>query len=364
MRRLLVVILFAACLLVAPLLVIAAARHSFGPPTTRLGQWQVLEYSARLLWADGLLTRAPSQQGTEIDFEVEQGESVESICQRLQTDGLITDARVLKDYLIYTGKDTTLQAGNYKLSASRSMVDLAGQMQDATPTEVPFVVLAGWRIEEIAEALPTSGLTIEPAEFVAAAAGHPAAYEFLAGATTTEGFLYPDSYVLSRGTSARELVEAMVRNFDQRLTQQLRDAFARQGLSVYEAVILASIVEREAVRLEEAPLIASVYLNRLRAGMRLDADPTVQYAIGFNPSQQTWWTNPLSYDDLKIPSPYNTYIVGGLPPAPISNPGLEVLSAVADPASSAYYYFQAQCDRSGFHAFSETFEEHLSHLCP
>ena len=128
-------------------------------------------------------------------------------------------------------------------------------------------------------------------------------------------------------------------------------------------MILASIVEREAVKDEEKPLIASVYLNRLKIGMKLDADPTVQYALGFDFTNGTWWKNPLSLNDLQFDSPFNTYIYAGLPPAPIANPGLNSLQAVAFPAETPYYFFRAKCDGSGFHFFSETFEEHVANGC-
>ena len=109
---------------------------------------------------------------------------------------------------------------------------------------------------------------------------------------------------------------------------------SNRDLTVYQAVTLASMVEREAVHEEEQPLIASVYLNRLKIGMKLDADPTVQYAIGYNILQQTWWTNPLSLLDLQVNSVYNTYIYAGLPPTPIANPSLGALRAVAFPAET------------------------------
>src|SRR5262249_5543287 len=144
----------------------------------------------------------------------------------------------------------------------------------------------------------------------------------------------------------------------------LKDGFQKQGLTVYQAVTLASIVEREAVHDEEKPLIASVYLNRLRNNMKLDADPTVQYALGYDFIQGTWWKNPLSLDDLQFNSTYNTYIYTGLPPAPISNPSLDALRAVALPAETNYYFFRAKCDDSGYHIFAETFEEHLANVCP
>jgi UPF0755 protein len=147
------------------------------------------------------------------------------------------------------------------------------------------------------------------------------------------------------------------------MTAELREGFARQGLTVYQGVTLASLVQREAVEAEEQPIIASVFLNRLNAGMKLDSDPTVQYALGYNPVQQTWWTNPLSAVDLQIDSTYNTYARVGLPPGPIASPGSEALRAVAYPSQTPYYFFRAQCDGSGLHFFAETLEEHIANGC-
>ncbi len=339
------------------------ARRTYGPPAKWLTSIQVLEYSARLLWADGLLTRPLDARAAEQDFVVQPGESADSICDRLEQQGIVSDGRVLRDYLIYTGQDTTLQAGDYRLGAAMDLLEIARKMQDATPSDVEFVLLPGWRIEEVAATLPTSGLGIDPEEFIRAAHSPRAGYDFLEGVNTLEGYLYPGSYIFARSTGVSDLLDALVRRFAQQLPG-LRDQLAREDLSVQDAVILASIVQREAVVPEEAPLIASVYLNRLQAGMRLDADPTVQYALGFNAGQETWWTNPLSLEDLQVDSPYNTYRRFGLPPGPISNPGPDALRAVAEPSASDYYYFNARCDGSGYHVFSASFAEHLASLCP
>ncbi len=365
MRAPVLVLLAVGCLLVAALLgVPAMARQNYGAASPTLSPIQVWQYSASLLWADGLLTKPLAAGAPEVDFQVQQGESVTSICNRLAQAGIARDAWMMRDYLIYSGLDTSVQAGLYRLGAGMSVVDLAHRMQDATPADVRFVILPGWRMEEIAASLPTSGLDITPTEFiVAASASHPG-FGFLAGADTVEGFLYPDSYVLPRTIASNDLVEALVRNFQLHLSADLQEGFQRQGLSVYQAVTLASIVQREAVKPEEAPIIASVYLNRINSQMRLDADPTVQYAIGYNPLQATWWTNPLSLDDLKFSSPYNTYVVDGLPPAPISNPGAAALEAVGAPADTPYFYFNARCDGSGYHDFAQTFDEQLGNLCP
>ena len=357
-----VLLIFALAFGSAAVLPYFAGRY-YGPAASWLTIPQLIEYSARLLWADGLLTKPLDADAPEREFEVRPGETVASVCHRLEQQGFLKDGGALRDYLIYTGLDTSLQSGSFRLSAAMSPVAIARSMQDATPQDVDFVVLAGWRIEEIAAALPTSGLAIEPAVFIKAAHWGRASYDFLDGANTLEGFLFPDTYILPRTSGVSELLDMLLRGFDQHLRTDLRQEFATRGLSVRDAVILASIVQREAVREEESPLIASVYLNRLQAGMPLGADPTVQYALGYNFAQQTWWTNPLSLEDLKIESPYNTYQVIGLPPGPIANPGLMALEAVAEPASSSYLYFHARCDGSGWHVFSQTFDEHLASLC-
>jgi len=323
-----------------------------------------VQYSALLLWYDGLLTQPLDGSGAEQSFTIEIGEAVGSVANHLESVGLIRDAEAFRSYLIYSGLDTSIQAGDYQLSTAMSAMDIARQLQDATPEEVTFVVLPGWRVEEIANSLPTSGLSITYDEFLSAVKTPPQEFDFLAGASSVEGFLYPDAYIFSRQISIDEVIQEMLRNFAVHLTSDLRNGFEKQGLTVYQAVTLASMVEREAVHEEEQPLIASVYLNRLNIGMKLDADPTVQYAIGYNFLQQTWWTNPLSLLDLDVNSVYNTYRYEGLPPTPIANPSLSALRAVASPAETNYFFFRARCDGSGFHEFSETFDEHLQNACP
>jgi len=302
--------------------------------------------------------------GGEQPFPIDIGESVNSIATRLQQAGLLRDAASFRDYLVYSGLDTSIQAGSYQLSPAMSAIDIARELQDATSSEVTFVILPGWRMEEIAASLSTSGLPVTSEEFLNAAQTPPSDFDFLAGAKSAEGFFYPDSYILSRATSAEKILDEFIRNFALHLAREVQNGFEKQGLTVYQAVTLASIVEREAVKDEEKPLIASVYLNRLRIEMKLDADPTVQYALGYDIVEGTWWKNPLSLDDLKFNSPFNTYAYVGLPPAPIANPSLESLQAVAFPAETTYYFFRAKCDRSGFHEFTETFKEHLANSCP
>jgi UPF0755 protein len=331
------------------------ARRAYGPPSASLGMLDTLDYSVRLLWHGPALTVPQDPSGMARPFAVLEGEAVVSIAWRLEQDGLIGSAVVFRDYLVYTGLDTTLQAGIFELSPAQSSIDIARAMQDATPQEVAFYVLPGWRMEEIAASLPTSGLSATPERFLAEA--RRAGY---AGADTNEGYLFPGRYILPRETDARGLVAALVRNFRQHITPGLEAAFSSRGLTLHQAVTLASIVEREAVVDDEKPLIASVFLNRLAINMKLDSDPTVQYALG---AEGNWWPNPLRADDLQVESPYNTYRYTDLPPGPIANPSLESLRAVAYPAQTPYYYFRALCDNSGRHVFAQTFEEHLQNGC-
>ncbi|HEX2991996.1 MAG TPA: endolytic transglycosylase MltG [Anaerolineales bacterium] len=366
MRRLIIVfflLLLLTCLLVTLVYIPSRATWIYGMPSPRLSLPQRIQYSAQLLWFNGLLTDPRDAKGVEQTFTVEQGESVNSIASRLDVVGLVRDGEAFRAYLIYSGLDTSIQAGEYRLSAAMSAIDIARELQDATPEQVTFVILPGWRMEEIAASLPTSGLSVTPEEFLnVARAPHPD-FDFLQGAATTEGFLFPDSYIVPRVVTAEELVTGFLRNFSLRITPDIKNQFERQGLTVYQAVTLASLVEREAVQDEEKPLIASVYLNRLNIGMKLDADPTVQYALGYSILQQNWWTSPLTLIDLQVNSPYNTYLNPGLPPTPIANPSLAALRAVAFPEVSTYLYFRAKCDGSGYHEFSETFEEHLQNAC-
>jgi len=340
------------------------ANRIYGPANPSFGTAGKLHYAALMLWHDGLLTRPKEPSGSDQTFTIEPGETVDEIASRLEKSGLISSATAFRDYLVYRGLDTTIQSGDFSLSAAMSPLNLADKIQDGTPTQVTFTVLAGWRMEEIAASLPTSGLNISPEEFLRAARTPSAEFDFLPTDATAEGFLFPMQYTVPRGIRAEELIKTLMQNFGLYLSPEFKQGFTDQGLTIYQAVILASIIEREAIFDEEMPMIASVFMNRLKLGMKLDTDPSIQYAIGWNPDQKTWWTNPLTADDLKVQSPFNTYIYPGLPPAPISNPSLSALRAVAFPEKSPYFFFRARCDGSGLHVFAETFEEHLNNACP
>ena len=345
----------------------AQAARIFGPPTTSLNTSQQVRLSIYLLWQAEELTSPANPMGMAVPFQIGLGEPLPSIAARLKNESIIKDPNLFISYLRYTGLDTTIQAGDYELSAAMTPVEVALKFQDATPKEVTFSILEGWRLEEIAETLPTTGLAITPQTFLEAVSTVPSSHAIfheIPPQGTLEGFLMPDSYEVPRDLTISQLLIHILDNFGIQVTFDIREGFERQGLSLYEAVSLASIVEREAVNEDEMPLIASVFLNRLVVGMKLEADTTVQYALGFNNEDNTWWTNPLTVEHLQNDSAYNTYRYPGLPPGPIANPGLTALRAVAFPAQTPYYYFRATCDGSGRHVFAETFEEHLLNACP
>jgi len=358
-----VVAVVLACIFAFIYYVPARASILYGPPAKHLSISNRIEYSTRLLAHGNTLTTPLNVNGAQQSFRIEPGESVASIANRLEGLSLISDAQAFFDYAVYTGIDLTIQSGDFTLSPAQSIIDIAQALQKFNPTDAVLTILSGWRMEEIAASLPTSGLSIEPDAFLSAANNPPQVLAF-AEPVSMEGFFFPDTYTLPRDTTVEQLLEFIARNFTAKLTIDIQNGFSAQGLSTYEAVTIASIVEREAVRKEESSLIASVYLNRLAIGMKLDADPTVQYALGYQFDNNSWWKSPLALADLQVISPYNTYLNTGLPPTPISNPGIEALMAVAYPQTSPYYYFRAACDGSGYHVFAATFEEQIANGCP
>lgn len=346
--------------------VLQQAEFAFGKPADTLGFRQKLLFSAQLLLARNDLNKSTNANIDEQDFIINQAESVTSVAVRLKEAGLIPNAEIFRIYLIYSGLDTGLQAGKFKLSPSSTPIGIAHKLQNFSPTEVEFNILPGWRAEEIAAVLPTSGLTISPADFMYAVE-HPSigipVNNPTDGITSLEGFLMPGQYIFRRDISLNDMLLTILRNFDSRVPEELRQQFQAHNLSLYQAVTLASLIQREAMVSAEQPMIASVFYNRLEAGMKLDSDPTVQYVLGYNQDQRTWWTNPLTSKDLLLDSPYNTYLNPGFPPGPIANPGLSALQAVASPENSPYFYFRARCDSSKQHNFAVTLDEQIKNAC-
>ena len=367
----LLIFIFLLCLLVVlgiviPRIITTRAEQTFGPPSPNLTFSQRLYLSALILIQSNDLLQPANPSGADINLTINQGESVPSIIGKLWETGLINKPGVFRSYLQYTGLDTSLKAGEYLLNPAMSAVEIAKAIQLSISPNITLTILPGWRLEEIANSLYSSGFDITSEEFLQATHSRPDGYSFsiCQGENSLEGYLFPGSYTLPRGTTINELLPQVLMSFKAQVTNEMQNAFNTQGLDLCQATTLASIIQREAMVDEEMPIIASVFYNRLNSGNRLASDPTVQYALGFNQNQGTWWTNPLSLQDLQVDSPYNTYIYNGLPPGPISNPDLAALQAVVFPAQTPYYYFRSACDGSGRHLFAETYDEHVANACP
>jgi UPF0755 protein len=311
---------------------------------------------------------APAGQGVQpLPFNIQSGQSANEIAASLVDAGLLQDQELFVNYVRFHGLDSELEAGTYLVDPRSTVPELAQTLTEAFAQEIEVRLLEGWRAEEMAQNVASlSSVQISAEEFMRIVnreqpfdlSSYSFAEEIPDGASL-EGYLFPDTYRVPLDADAAYLVDLMLTNFDQRVTPAMREAFAANGLTLHEAVTLASIVERETPLAEERPMVATVFYNRLGQDMPLQADPTVQYAVGRDLESGSWWKSPLTQADLQLDSPYNTYVYPGLPPGPIANPGLATLEAVANPTPSNNLYFVADCNAEGAHLFSETYEQHL-----
>lgn len=261
----------------------ARAGAAFGPPSPALTAFQRWRIGLELGLRREALLRPAGTDAEPVRFDIALNEPTNEIVSRLWFADLILEGQLFSNYLFYAGLDTQVQAGRYELSAAMSSVEIAQALIDPTPESVTLVILPGWRLEEIAAALPSAGVNVTPEDFLLAAWDPPAGVILPEGfpeGASLEGYLLPGSYEILREYDARRVVNTLLGTFRSEIGEELRAGFEAQGFSPREAVILASIVERESIIDDEMPLIASVFINRVNAGMRLDADPTVQYALG------------------------------------------------------------------------------------
>lgn len=299
-----------------------------------------------------------------VSFVVDQGDSATTVAYKLNAAGLVTDAELFRRLLQYWGAEQHIQAGVFFLSPSMTMEEIARKLQHGRVSSITVTIPEGWRAEEIAKLLEDEGL-VKADEFLAAVAQGRDDFSFLADrpagvSGSLEGYLFPDTYEFPKATTPEQILEIMLQNWERRVPESLRSLAQGRDMTLYEIVTLASIVEREAILSSERPMIAGVYSNRLEQDMLLQADPTVQYALGYDGRTKKWW-NPITLEEsATLDAPYNTYLYPGLPPGPICNPGLEALTAALQPTQHDYLYFVAQGD--GSHVFAKTYEEHLANI--
>jgi UPF0755 protein len=280
--------------------------------------------------------------------EIPAQESAIGIAGRLQDSGAIRSRVGFVALSLVRGSVRSLKAGEYELPRGASTLDVLALLEGGRVRQHPVLHPEGATVAELARALEAARLA--GAADVVRTATDPA---FLKAqgidGPSAEGYLFPDTYYFVRGMTVEQLLGRMVQRMQSKLTPEIRDRATAKHLTIHELLTLASIVEREAVAREERPLIAAVFWNRLRLGMPLQADPTVQYAVGKE-------RRVLTRADLQTDHPYNTYLRGGLPPGPIASPGLDVIAATLDPAPVNYLYFVKKDDQR--HHFSATVEEH------
>lgn len=319
------------------------------------------------------LDRPVADEPLPREFVVEPGTPARAIADDLEQAGLISDALLFEAYVRVNGLASKLEAGQFVLSPTMTIREISEALQNAIAPGLRVTVRPGWRLEQTADLLEQTGVLsgddYRRAASLADLSDVPEEdrrrYSFLQfhpAGQSLEGYLFPDTYELpGEGATAADLLRAQLDAFEANVMPLYWEAVAN-GLTMdlHDVLTVASIVEREAVVNEERPLIAGVYLNRLRQGMRLEADPTVQYAMGFQPATGQWWKTPVYLEEYAgVVSPYNTYLNAGLPPGPISATRPESIAAVLAPAEHDFLYFVAEPGGTGRHVFSRTFEEHL-----
>jgi UPF0755 protein len=294
-------------------------------------------------------------QGAELFVEIPPGSGTAEIGRRLVEAGVVSDSIVFRAALWYTGNSRDLKAGEYRFDRAMTAVDVVDKLArgDVYGRRVTFP--EGLNIREMAKVYEAKGFG--PArDFIAAARDVSLIKDLDPEATDLEGYLFPETYALPRGTPAAKLIALMANRFRTVFTDDMRRAAQEQGFTVRQVVALASVVEKETGKAEERPVVSAVYRTRFRIGMPMQADPTVVYAL----EEAKRYDGNIRRADLSFDSPYNTYKYPGLPPGPIASPGKASLDAALAPADVKYLYFVSRND--GSHVFAETLDQHNANV--
>jgi UPF0755 protein len=310
------------------------------------------------------LDSAQDESGLEVAFVIEQDETVNSIATRLHEAGLIRSPSYFRFIVSFSGDDKDIVAGEHQLNSAMTTTQIIDALtsEQAGSIQASMVqFIEGWRTEQYADALLDAGLIDSTREFMDATRlpRWNNEFDFLhtrPSGVGLEGYLFPDTYSFRTDSTPEDIIQTLLSTFDERVPLELRVRAADRGLTLHQAVTLASIIEREAAVEDERTIISSVYSNRLMVNMPLQADPTVQYERGV---EGDWWPI-LTGADLQRAGRYNTYLNPSLPPGPICNPGLASIQAALEPDETDYLFFVATGD--GSHAFSRTFEEHQANV--
>ncbi|MCL1791526.1 MAG: endolytic transglycosylase MltG [Peptococcaceae bacterium] len=299
-----------------------------------------------------------AQVGQTEKVEVVSGATARGIAADLEEQGLIRNKLIFDLLCRYYQVDSTLKVGVYQISPAMSMQEIIDVLKAGPKVErVSVSIPEGFRVDQIIDKLVESGFGDQQGFYDAAEAVSVEKFAFLKEVPATivepgnrlEGFLFPDTYLFDKNMAPQQVLEMMLVRFETELTDEVKQKLAARDMSVFEWAIKASVVEREALVDVERPLVASVFENRLKKGMKFESCATVEYVLKENKPF-------LTYEDIKINSLYNTYIYEGLPPGPIACPGKKSFEAALDPADTKYLFFCAKGD--GTQVFAETNAEH------
>ncbi|MDA8236206.1 MAG: endolytic transglycosylase MltG [Clostridia bacterium] len=299
-----------------------------------------------------LLSPVTPGSSEKVVITIPGGASTGKVAAILTEQRLIKNDRVFSLYARFQGLDNKLKAGEYQFSPAMSVQEIVDALTKGVVTTYTFTIPEGYNTKQIAKVLVDKGYVNDEKFWQAVEKGN-FEYDFLKGLPNgrqrLEGYLFPATYKITKGMTEEQIIDRMLKRFSQEITPEYKAKADKLGLTLHEAVTLASIIEREAVADEERPKVAAVFLNRIKKGMKLESCATVQYALGENKTR-------LLYKDLRIDSPYNTYLIKGLPVGPIANAGSPSLQAAVNPADVDYLFFVVSVD--GKHAFSKTLAEH------
>ncbi|WP_009632219.1 endolytic transglycosylase MltG [Synechocystis sp. PCC 7509] len=308
-------------------------------------------------WWNGATSPTPNNRVTSI--QVKPGTPAQQIGQQLEAAGVIRSSQAWSLWARYLQKQEPkggFKAGNYLIAPNQPLSVVAEQIWNGKVVELSFTIPEGWSLRQMGEYFEKQGF-FSAQEFLAAARKIPRnEYSWLpVNLPHLEGFLYPDTYKLNGDSVTPAIVVRQMLNQFQVVALPVYQAGkSKTDLDLLEWVTLGSIVEKEAVIPQERSRIAGVFASRLRQGMLLQTDPTVEYALNIRQTKE----QPLTFAQIKVASPYNTYVFPGLPPTPIASPGIASLKAALNPEKTAYLYFVARYD--GTHVFSKTLSEHTA----
>ena len=286
-------------------------------------------------------------KGGFVRVEIPQGATAGKIATILKEKKVIKSPLWFKICTKISGAAKMLRSGSFLLNENMSSEEVLWRLTNDSGVELIKVVIPeGWRIEEIAKELTKRNIITQEESFIN-----------LAKEQDLEGKLFPSTYFFGKNTPVQVVVRTMLEEYEKNILPIIKEV--KTDFTENQILTLASIVEREATYDDERPKIAAVYINRYKIGKRLEADPTVQYALGYIPEENRFWKSRLLYRDLKLDNPYNTYRYNGLPPGPIANPGLKSVEAILNPEKdfSALYFV---ADNNGRHIFSDTYHQHIN----